>query len=149
VQIFALIPLGLVAAVTVAGLWVAVRGLITAWRQHRDLPVADTRVAAVHRSSVDIDRQVVEWAKNRPCAMCGTRLRDAASSRHHLALLDPGGGTREWTAVAADALPLALATCLPVCWNCHIAQTFRLQHPELVTERDHTVVHVATHEQPE
>jgi hypothetical protein len=24
---------------------------------------------------------------------------------------------------------------LPVCWNCHIAQTFRRVHPELVVVR--------------
>ena len=24
----------------------------------------------------------------------------------------------------------------PVCWNCHIAESFRREHPDLVTDRD-------------
>ena len=58
--------------------------------------------------------------------------------RHHIALYEPGGKSREWVDVATDRLPLALATTLPMCWNCHVAATFRELHPELVTDRDFT-----------
>ena len=39
-------------------------------------------------------------------------------------------------------MPLALATSLPLCWNCHVAATFRRMHPELVTDRDDSTIHV-------
>jgi len=50
--------------------------------------------------------------------------------------------TREWVDVGADRLALALATSLPLCWNCHVAATFRRTHPELVTDRDDRTVQV-------
>ena len=28
-----------------------------------------------------------------------------------------------------------MGTHLPVCWNCHIAESFRREHPELVVDR--------------
>jgi hypothetical protein len=83
------------------------------------------------------------WAKGRRCTMCGAALTGSAKAGQHVALLDPGGGTREWTSIDPETLPLALATCLPACWNCHVAETFRRVHPDLVTERDDRVVHVA------
>jgi len=62
-------------------------------------------------------------------------------SGHHIALLEPSGITREWVDVAADRLPLALATSLPLCWNCHLAASFRRMHPELVTDREEGRMH--------
>lgn len=85
---------------------------------------------------------VKAWAKGRRCASCGGEVTESRFTGHHVALLEPGGATREWVDVAADRLPLALATSLPVCWNCHIAATFRRMHPDLVTDRDEVTVHV-------
>lgn len=85
---------------------------------------------------------VKAWARGRPCAACGGELVESRLAGHHIALLEPSGMTREWVDVAADRLPLALATSLPICWNCHVAETFRRQHPELVTDREDTTVHV-------
>lgn len=79
---------------------------------------------------------VKAWAKGRTCVSCGGPLAEPRFSGHHIALLEPAGMTREWVDIASDRLPLALATCLPVCWNCHLAATFRRLHPELVTDRD-------------
>lgn len=82
------------------------------------------------------------WAKGRTCVACGGALVESRFAGHHIALLDPSGMTREWVDVAADRLPLALATSLPICWNCHIAETFRRTHPDLVTDRDDSTVHI-------
>lgn len=76
------------------------------------------------------------WADGRACATCGHPLKPSRFGGHQPALLQPDGTTREWAEVPAVQLPLALATSLPVCWNCHVASTFRRQHPELVTDRD-------------
>lgn len=79
---------------------------------------------------------VSEWARGRACVSCGAPVTGMKFSGHHIALLEPSGITREWVDVAADRLPLALATSLPICWNCHVAATFRRMHPELVTDRE-------------
>jgi hypothetical protein len=85
---------------------------------------------------------VKAWAKGQPCASCGGELTESRFTGHHVALLEPNGTTREWVDVAADRLALALATSLPVCWNCHVAATFRRTYPELVTDRDERANHV-------
>ena len=73
---------------------------------------------------------------------CGGPLVESRLAGHHIALLEPSGMTREWVDVAADRLPLALATCLPMRWNCHVAATFRRMRPDLVTDRDDAIVHI-------
>ena len=58
---------------------------------------------------------------------------------HHLdhapALLGPDFRTTEWKGIRPEQLPEIFSTRQPVCWNCHIAETFRRLHPELVTDR--------------
>lgn len=76
------------------------------------------------------------WARGRSCATCGRTLDAAGRGGRQTALLAPDGATRDWRDVPVAQLPLALATSLPVCANCHVAETFRRQHPELVTDRD-------------
>jgi hypothetical protein len=62
-------------------------------------------------------------------------MGDPAFLDHYTALLADDGTTIEWPDVPAERLPAALRTQPPVCWNCHIAETFRRLHPELVTDR--------------
>jgi len=85
---------------------------------------------------------VKEWARGRTCAMCRGPVIESWFAGHHIALLEPTGMTREWVDVGADRLALALATSLPLCWNCHVAATFRRMHPDLVTDRDDSTIHV-------
>jgi hypothetical protein len=40
-----------------------------------------------------------------------------------------------WSDVLLDDVRNVLETHLPVCWNCYIAQSFRLDHPDLITFR--------------
>jgi hypothetical protein len=47
----------------------------------------------------------------------------------------PGELTPAVIHVAAENLPEIFATHLPMCWSCHIAQTFRREHPEMVIDR--------------
>jgi hypothetical protein len=54
---------------------------------------------------------------------------------HGAALRGHDGPTLQWTEVPAEYLPQLFRTHSPVCWNCHIAETFRHMHPELVTDR--------------
>lgn len=78
---------------------------------------------------------LTKWYHERVCALCGAPFEGIDSWSHRTALLTPDGNTIEWSAVRSEKLPAVLATYKPVCWNCHVAESFRLQHPELVTER--------------
>ena len=75
------------------------------------------------------------WYGEQVCALCGAPFEAIESWGHRTALLAPGGQTIEWSAVRSEKLTAVLATHQPVCWNCHVAESFRQQHPELVTER--------------
>ena len=103
-----------------------------------DLPCLE----AGHLPEASASAVVREWARGRRCAMCHGPVTESWFAGHHIALLEPTGMTREWVDVGADRLALALATSLPLCWNCHVAATFRRMHPELVTDRDDRTIQV-------
>jgi hypothetical protein len=69
------------------------------------------------------------------CAFCGKPFGTIHWHDHKPGLVSPQGRTTEWHEVAAEELPKVLETHRPVCWNCHVAETFRREHPELVVER--------------
>ena len=119
------------------GTW-AIRRVIPRRFSRRRHPIADLSVVleqipVPESAAADLVRA---WADGRSCARCGSVVTEPRSATHHVALLDPGGITREWVDVGADRLTIALGTSLPVCWNCHLAASFRRLHPELVTDRD-------------
>jgi len=116
------------------------RPLPSQWaeRDTCDQPWLDTEQLPEGSASV----VVKAWARGRTCAMCRGPITESWFAGRHIALLEPTGMTREWVDVGADRLALALATSLPLCWNCHVAATFRRLHPELVTDRDDSTIHV-------
>ena len=56
---------------------------------------------------------------------------------HKPALVNQEGITLEWSEISLPTLMAVLKTHRPACWNCHIAQTFRREHPDLVVERSY------------
>jgi hypothetical protein len=79
--------------------------------------------------------KVVDWYRGRSCAYCRKPFGELNWHDHRPALLGTDGKTEQWSEVAAETLPEIFATHLPVCWSCHIAQTFRREHPERVIDR--------------
>jgi hypothetical protein len=79
--------------------------------------------------------KVVDWYRGRSCAYCHKPFGELNWHDHRPALLGADGKTAQWSDVAAETLPEVLATHLPVCWSCHIAQTFRREHPERFVDR--------------
>ena len=75
------------------------------------------------------------WYAGKRCVYCRKRIIDEPFVAHHPAVLAPDGTTREWVDVEPDRLPDAFRTGRPVCWDCHIIETFRRQYPILVTDR--------------
>jgi|SRR5262252_5066999 len=87
-------------------------------------------------------RSVLEkWYRDKKCAFCERPFEKVVLIDHQPALLNPEGATVEWQQIPISGVQEALATCRPVCWNCHIAQSFRREHPELVVERPPVVRH--------
>lgn len=78
---------------------------------------------------------LAKWYRGQKCAFCERPFAEIELFDHKPALLNPDGVTVEWQAIPIAAAINAMATCLPVCWNCHIAQTFRREHADLVVER--------------
>jgi hypothetical protein len=85
-----------------------------------------------------VRNMLTKWYAGKKCAFCGRPLEDLDWAEHSPALMAPDKRTLKWREVAPEQVPEALATHLPVCWNCHIAATFRREHPDLVTERPWT-----------
>jgi hypothetical protein len=75
------------------------------------------------------------WYRDKACVFCRKPLGEMHWLEHKPAVLGPEGRTREWSEIPAPEIPDVLATHQPVCWDCHMAETFRRQFPELVTER--------------
>ena len=78
---------------------------------------------------------VSNWYEGKNCVYCHKRFGPLRHLDHAPALLALDGTTAEWTEFRPQQLPDVFATFLPVCWDCHVTQTFRRIHPELVIDR--------------
>ena len=78
---------------------------------------------------------LIKWYRDKKCAFCARPFGGVEIVGHKPALLSPEGVTVEWAAIPISAVNDVMANYLPVCWNCHVAQTFRREHADLVVER--------------
>lgn len=77
-----------------------------------------------------------DWYLGRRCTYCNNAFGEINWHDHKPALYDPEQQkTIEWTDVRPELVYTALETFEPVCWNCHVAETFRREHGDLVTDR--------------
>jgi hypothetical protein len=76
-----------------------------------------------------------QWYRGRACAYCRKPIDKIHWHDHRPALLSPENRTVQWSEIPAEKLPEVFETHLPVCWSCHIAETFRREHPEHVVDR--------------
>jgi hypothetical protein len=82
-----------------------------------------------------VRRIVTLWYEGKDCAFCHQAIPPVEWPGHQPALMDPNGRTVQWHEVPPEQLPEVLASFRPVCWNCHVTETFRREHPEMVVER--------------
>lgn len=80
-----------------------------------------------------------EWYAGKSCHFCGVGFGEIGWADHKPALLSPDHLIVEWTEIAPERVPDVLQTHRPVCWDCAIAETFRADHPDLVTDRGRRV----------
>ena len=78
---------------------------------------------------------VSNWYQGQSCAYCHKPFGPLQHLDHSPALLAPDGTTAKWNEFRPEQLPDVFSMFQPVCWNCHVAETFRHVHPELVTDR--------------
>lgn len=78
---------------------------------------------------------VNQWYAGKSCVYCHKPFGEIHWHDHAPALINLKRRTIQWNEVPLGKLKQTLATHWPVCWNCHIAETFRRQHSEMVTDR--------------
>ena len=78
---------------------------------------------------------VAKWYEGKVCVFCRKEFGPVHHLDHVPALLGPDYRTTEWRQFRAEELPKLFETHQPVCWNCHVAESFRRIHPELVVDR--------------
>jgi len=79
---------------------------------------------------------VSKWYEGKKCALCHKPFEPLHHLDHAPALCSPDHKTLEWKDVPPQKLPEVFAGCQPICWNCHVIETFRRLHPELIVERE-------------
>jgi hypothetical protein len=83
-----------------------------------------------------VRRIVADWYVAKKCVLCGKAVDVKEEWIGHVpALLNPEKKTVYWDKLSPERLPEVFQTHLPVCWSCHIAETFRREHPDLVVDR--------------
>jgi len=79
---------------------------------------------------------VAKWYAGKVCEYCGKPIQSVDwLGGQRPALLDPDRKTVQWDQIGPEKLPEVFSKYAPVCWNCHVTETFRREHPELVVER--------------
>jgi hypothetical protein len=78
---------------------------------------------------------LTSWYAGKHCVSCRKPFGEIHWQDHKPSLLSPEGKTVEWNEVAAEKVPDTLATHFPVCWDCHITESFCRQHPQMIVDR--------------
>lgn len=92
----------------------------------------------VERAPLDCaaETMLTSFYAGKSCAFCGRPVGEINWHDHKPALVRPDDlRTFAWREIAPEHLPEVLAAYLPACWNCHVAESFRAEHPDLIVER--------------
>lgn len=72
-----------------------------------------------------------KWFAGKQCAICRKHIRPVSHSDHAPALMTVADRkTIEWRELPPEQLPEAFAKSVPVCWSCHITETFLRKFPD-------------------
>ena len=75
------------------------------------------------------------WYGSKQCVSCGRQFGEIRWLDHKPALLGPDGNAVEWSEVAPEKVPEVLTTHFPICWDCHVTESFCREHPEMIVDR--------------
>jgi hypothetical protein len=81
---------------------------------------------------------LARWYAGKTCALCGREVGEREWMEHPPALIDRRSAparTVAWADVPPAQVMDVMATHEPICWNCHVTETFRREHGDLIVER--------------
>jgi hypothetical protein len=78
---------------------------------------------------------LMRWYRDKSCVFCNREFPELHWLDHRPSLLSPAGRLVSWNEINSNTFQNVLETHSPVCWDCYIAQEFRLDHPDLVVFR--------------
>ena len=78
---------------------------------------------------------LMRWYRDKNCVYCEREFSEVHWLDHRPALLSPAGRLVSWNEINVDRFQQVLETHSPVCWDCYIAQDFRVNHPDMVVYR--------------
>ena len=107
----------------------------TRWPEKKDCDQAcvPELEAAPHATLVQVI--AADWYVGKSCVFCKEPIGKIVWHDRPPALLGVDGTTREWKDIVPQDLPLVLATNRPVCWKCHVTQSFVHEHADWVVNR--------------
>ena len=116
----------------------------TRWPERKDCGQECLNEIAMSPSDCLVRNIVINWFGDKNCAFCGKSIAEVKEwwVDHKPALLTPEKRIVVWNEFAAEQLPELFLKCEPVCWSCAATETFRLQHPELVSDRAPTPLRI-------
>jgi hypothetical protein len=111
----------------------------TRWPEREGCDQACAPQIAADATGTRADTIFKEWFEGKSCAMCRRPIPPVHAMEQRPALLDvQSGAILTWDEIAADQIPGALETHVPVCENCAVAETFRRRFPDRVVDRADT-----------
>ena len=105
------------------------------WPEHQDCGQDCLQQIETDPANCLVWNIVDKWYEGKKCVFCHKAIGPLHHLDHAPALLGPDFKTREWKGIRPEELPEIFSTHQPVCWNCHVTESFRRLHPELVTDR--------------
>jgi hypothetical protein len=114
------------------------------WPDRKDCGQQCLAEIAMSPSDCLVRNIVIDWFSDKECVFCGKSIAEVAEwwVDHKPALLTPERQIVTWNEFAAEQLPELFLKCDPVCWSCSTTETFRKQHPELVSDRAPTPLRI-------
>jgi hypothetical protein len=106
------------------------------WPERQDCGQECLKQIEIDPENCLVWNMVAKWYEGKVCVFCRKEIGPLHHVDHAPALLTPDHTTMEWKRVRPQDLPEIFETHRPVCWNCHVTETFRRLHPELVVNRE-------------
>ncbi len=106
------------------------------WPERRDCGQECLQQIEVDPQNCLVWNIVSNWYANKKCVCCHKPFGALKHLDHAPALLSPDHKTVEWRELRPEQLPEVFSTHSPVCWNCHVTETFLRLYPELAVHRE-------------
>jgi hypothetical protein len=81
-----------------------------------------------------VRERLAAWYADARCTLCGHSIGEIRWIDRKPGLLTPDMRTIDWNEIKPEELPAVLATHKPVCWNCHLAESFLRRYPDRVVK---------------